>query len=72
MRHLLPETYHGSPIGDGRSLVTWDYGADFDDLAARWGGYLVSDYVLRDRNLGIDGEYLDVFVMRKDPANRVS
>ncbi len=71
VEHLLPPEYHGNPIGDGRSLVTWDYGCDFDDLARRWSGHLVSDYVLRDRNLGIDGEFLDVFVMRKDRNNRV-
>ena len=71
VEHLLPAEYHGNPIGDGRSLVTWDYGADLDDLLAMWSGYLVCDFVLRDRSRGIDGEYLDVFVMRKEPLNRV-
>jgi SAM-dependent methyltransferase len=71
IEHLLTPEYHGNPIGDGRSLVTWDYGADFEDLLATWSGYLVSDYVIRDRARGIDGEYLDVFVMCKDGANRV-
>lgn len=66
IEYLLPAEYHGNPVGDGRSLVTWDYGADFDDLAAEWSGYQVSDYVIRDRARGIDAEYLDVFVMRKD------
>jgi len=71
VRFLLEAEYHGNPVGDGRSLVTWDYGCDFEDLARRWSGYLVSDYVLRDRNRGIDGEFLDVFVMRKDRNNAV-
>jgi SAM-dependent methyltransferase len=71
VEHLLPEEYHGNPIGDGRSLVTWDYGTDLDDLLGSWSGYLVSDYVLRDHARGIAGEYLDVFVMRKDERNRV-
>ena len=70
IEYLIPPQYHGNPIGDGRSLVTWDYGADFDDLASEWAGYLVSDYVIRDRKRGIDGEYLDVFVIRKDELNR--
>lgn len=26
--HLMPEYYHGNPIGDGRSLVTVDWGFD--------------------------------------------
>jgi SAM-dependent methyltransferase len=71
IEHLLPAEYHVSPIGDGRCLVTWDYGADFDDLLAQWSGYLVCNNVIRDRGRGIDGEYLDVFVMRKDAANQV-
>jgi len=71
VEHLMPEEYHGNPIGDGRSLVTWDYGADFDDLLGLWSGYLVSNYVIRDHARGIAGEYLDVFVMRKDERNRV-
>jgi SAM-dependent methyltransferase len=69
IEYLLPPEYHGNPIGDGRSLVTWDYGADFDDLLAAWSGYLVSNYLIRDRARGIDGEFLDVFVMRKDSVN---
>jgi hypothetical protein len=57
--------FHGNPVGDGRSLVTWDYGDDFEDLLTKWSGYPVKTYVTRDRNLGLDGEYLEVFVCRK-------
>lgn len=71
VEHLLPPEYHGSPTGDGRSLVTWDYGSDFDDLLMSWAGYVVSDYVLRDHARGIAGDYLDVFVICKDDRNRV-
>jgi SAM-dependent methyltransferase len=68
--HLRDPVYHGNPVGDGRTLVTWDYGADFEDLAQRWGGYLVSTYAIRDRNRGIDGEFLEVFVQTRDELNR--
>jgi len=71
LRHLHEPMYHGSPIDDGKSLVTWDYGADFEALAARWSGYLTSTYALRDRRLGIDGEFLEVFVTVKDDINAV-
>ncbi len=71
VEHLVPPEYHGNPIADGRSLVTWDYGSDFDDLVMSWAGYVLSDYVIRDYARGIGGEYLDVFVMRKDERNRV-
>jgi SAM-dependent methyltransferase len=66
--HLRPPMYHGNPIGDG-SLVTWDYGTDFDDLIMQWSGYLVSTHIIRDRNLGIDGEFLEVFAILKDEGD---
>lgn len=72
VQHVLEPEYHGSPIGDGRALVTWDYGADFEELVAAWGGYLTSTYVIRDRRLGLDGEYLEVFVTVKDSVNRLA
>jgi len=70
VQFLLPPEYHGNPIGDGRSLVTWDFGADFESLATKWSGYLVSTYSLHDRNRGLDGEFLDVFVITKNSNNR--
>lgn len=72
VEHQFEPVYHGSPVGDGRALVTWDYGADFDDLLQSWSGYNTSAFVIRDRSHGIDGEYLDVFVTQKLDANRLS
>ena len=62
--NLQPEAYHGNPIGNGRSLVTWDYGLDFEFLYASWTGAHIVTYVTRDRHLGLDGEHLEVFVAR--------
>ncbi len=66
--HLQEAQYHGNPIGDGRSLVTWDYGDDFEACLWVWCGYPTVTYVTRDRGLGLDGEYLEVFVTRKVQA----
>ena len=68
--HILEPQYHGNPIGDGRALVTWDYGDDFELYLWKWCGYPTATYIVRDRQLGIDGEYLEVFVTRKiaDPS----
>lgn len=63
--HLLPEQYHGNPVGDGRSLVTWDYGDDFEHRLTEWSGCPTTTYVTRDVSLGLEGEYLEVFVSRK-------
>lgn len=63
--HLLEAQYHGNPIGDGRALVTWDYGDDFELYLWRWCHWPTVTYMVRDRQLGLDGEYLEVFVTRK-------
>lgn len=72
VEYLLEAVYHGNPIDPQGSLVTWDYGMDFDALVSSWSGYLTSCYVIRDRARGIDGEFLDVWVTRKDPVNQVA
>lgn len=68
IEYLHDPVYHGSPVGDGKALVTWDYGDDFEALIGRWSGGVTTTYVTRDRSLGIDGEYIEVFVTRK-PRN---
>lgn len=62
---LLEPIYHGNPISEQGALVTWDYGGDFLELAKRWSGCQTEAYILNDRGLGIDGEFMDVFVMIK-------
>jgi SAM-dependent methyltransferase len=69
--HVQEPQYHGNPISDAGSLVTWDYGADFDDLLRQWSGYTTSTFIIRDRTRGIDGEYLEVFVTAKNAVNAV-
>jgi SAM-dependent methyltransferase len=66
--HLMPPQYHGNPIGDGSTLVTWDYGDDFEFRIWEWCGHATTCYVTRDRRYGLDGEYLEVFVTRKPAA----
>jgi SAM-dependent methyltransferase len=63
--HLKEQQYHGNPVGDGRSLVTWDYGDDFEFLLSKWSGFPTVTYITHDERKGIDGEYLEVFVVRK-------
>jgi SAM-dependent methyltransferase len=63
--YLKEPMYHGNPIGDGRSLVTWDYGQDFENLLFEWTQCPTTTYVTRDDSLGLKGEHLEVFVMKK-------
>lgn len=63
--HLHEPEYHGNPVGDGKALVTWHYGDDFEYLLTMWSGLPVTTYVTRDRSLGIDAKFIEVFVMTK-------
>lgn len=63
--HLLPEEYHGNPIGDNKALVTWDYGYDFEQLMSQWAGAGVQVHHRLDRARGLDAEFNEVFVIRK-------
>lgn len=54
IEYIHEAQYHGNPIGDGRSLVTWDYGSNFEQLYASWSNCSVTTYITRDRNLGLD------------------
>lgn len=61
----LPAEYHGNPVGDGRALVTYDYGYDFELLLSEWSGASVEVVHTLDRSLGLDAEFNEVFVIRK-------
>ncbi len=57
--------YHGNPIDDKGSLVTFDWGADFVDFIYEHSGMTTTIYLVKDRNMGLDGEFLEVFISRK-------
>ena len=67
VEHVLEENYHGNPIGDNRALVTYDYGVDFELLLSDWSGGIVQTIHTRDRFLGLDAEFNEVFVIAKPP-----
>lgn len=67
VEHLRAAEYHGSPVGDHRILVTFDYGLDFERLLASWAGVSVGVVHTLDRGHGIDAEFNEVFVIRKPP-----
>src|SRR5687767_5093589 len=65
VEHLLPEEFHGNPIGDNKALVTWDYGYDFEALLSEWAGAPVQTHHRVERGRGLDAEFNEVFVIRK-------
>jgi glycosyltransferase involved in cell wall biosynthesis/2-polyprenyl-3-methyl-5-hydroxy-6-metoxy-1,4-benzoquinol methylase len=72
VNYLKPAEYHIDPKDSEGVLVTWDYGADFDDLLSAWSGYLVNTHIMRDRRYGVDGDYLEVFYCWKTPENKLT
>lgn len=67
--HLAPETYHGNPVGDGRSLVTIDWGFDIGHYIFCSSGLFTHLVYIDDLQRGIRAEYIEVLVTIK-PAKR--
>jgi SAM-dependent methyltransferase len=65
VRYLCEPQYHGSPVGDGRALVTVDWGADLHTIAADHDLALEIHKLDQDRAHGIDGEFREVFVFTR-------
>ncbi len=66
VRILKEKIFHGNPIDREGSLVVTEWGSDMIDFIRRHCGMHTTIYNLRDPKLGLDGEFLEVFVSRKD------
>lgn len=65
IQHLESPVYHGNPINEKGSLVTHDWGVDLPDFIYEHSGMHTMVYLQIDRNLGLDAEFLEVFISRK-------
>lgn len=65
LTHLAPPDYHGSPISSDGSLVVTEWGDDLVDVIRSHSHLETGVYDIHDRRLGLDGQFLDVFVSRK-------
>jgi SAM-dependent methyltransferase len=65
IRHLREPEYHGNPIDERGSLVTFRYGYEIYQRIQEWAEFDVSIIRFSDRTHGILGEYTDVVVCRK-------
>ena len=63
--YIAPETYHGNPIGDGRSLVTVDWGFDICQKIFDSSGLFTQIIYIDDVNRGIRAEYIEVLITFK-------
>jgi SAM-dependent methyltransferase len=65
MKHLQVPVYHGNPISEKGSLVTYDWGRDFVDFIYRHSGLFTTIYLEKNRHLGLEAEFLEVFISKK-------
>ncbi len=65
IRNLLPEEFHGNPVGDGRSLVTTDWGYDICRRIFDASGLFTHMIHRDDMDHGIRAEYIEVLVTVK-------
>ena len=63
--HLEPESYHDNPVGDGRSLVTVDWGFDICRHIFESSGLFTHLVHIDDLTRGIRAEYIEVLVTVK-------
>lgn len=62
VEHMLPPEYHGDPVNADGVLVTYDWGQDLPTRVAAASGMRTSVFRLESRQLGILGEFTEVFV----------
>lgn len=65
IRHLLPEQYHGNPVGDGRSLVTIDWAYDIGASLTAASGLPFVVLLLDDMRMGIRDPHNAILYARK-------
>lgn len=68
VQHISEPEYHGNPIDDSGSLVTFHYGYDIADLIAEWTGADVEIRRYNDRTSGIVAEFSEVIVSTRPRA----
>jgi hypothetical protein len=63
--YLAPPEFHGNPIDTTGSLVVTEWGYDMIDFIYRQTDLTTTVVRTRDRQRGIEGEFVEVFVSRK-------
>lgn len=63
--HIEPPEYHGNPVDEKGSLVTFDYGYDMAAYMSAWSGLVTTLVYIDDITRGVRAEYIEVMVNRK-------
>lgn len=65
IEYFAEKDYHGNPISEGGALVVTEWGTNLPEFILKHSGLYTTAFVTRDRNMGLDGEFIEVFVSRK-------
>ncbi|OTW95586.1 SAM-dependent methyltransferase [Bacillus thuringiensis serovar cameroun] len=65
IEHIEEPIYHGNPIDENGSLVTFDWGLDMIEYIYTQANMYTTVYLQKDRSLGLDAEFLHVFISTK-------
>jgi len=65
VEHLVPPVFHGNPISESGSLVTFDYGYDLVERIDGAAPFRTTVWIVDDLWQGIHAEYNEVLVSRK-------
>ena len=65
IEYLDPPDYHGDPAKGQGFLVVTEWGRDLCDTIYMSSGMTTTPLWMRDRRLGIEAEFIEVFISRK-------
>jgi SAM-dependent methyltransferase len=65
IEHLMKPDYHANPVDAEGSLVVTEWGDEICDFIFYASGMTTSIFSFFDTSLGLEGEFLDVFLSRK-------
>jgi SAM-dependent methyltransferase len=65
IEYYTEKDYHGNPIDKGGSLVVTEWGMNLPEFIFKHSGLVTTVFVTNDRNMGLAGEFIEVFVSRK-------
>jgi ubiquinone/menaquinone biosynthesis C-methylase UbiE len=66
--NILEPVYHGNPIDNEGSLVTFDWGRDFTQFIFDTSKLYTTIYLEKNIKLGLEAEFLEVFMSKSNPA----
>jgi SAM-dependent methyltransferase len=69
---LMEPDYHGNPLDPNGSLVVREWGTDLCDFIFRSSGITTTVINIFDSLLGIEGDFLDVFISRRSDCRPFS